>query len=332
MQKINRRRFISISAVAAGALMIDPARALAAPQLVRWQGAALGARAEIRLYGDDPARSRELFRRCQQEITRLERIFSLYVPASAINRLNKDGYLDNPDLEFLDVMSRCLSCYQATDGAFDVTVQPLWKLYADHFQTPGASPAGPSDDDIRQTLKLVGSDKVMLESRRISFARPGMAVTLNGVVQGYITDRVTAILKEAGFKNILVYMGESYAMGRHGDGRDWTAGISSPADDSRILLTVPLHDQALATSGGYGSPFSDSNPLMHHLLDPKSGRSVNRHAGVSVLAGDTTTADMLSTAFYVMAFDEVPAVWAKYPQLEKAIFIDRQGKITEFNG
>jgi len=332
MQKINRRRFVSISAVAAGALMIDPVRALAAPQLVRWQGAALGARAEIRLYGDNAARTRDLFRQCQQEITRLERIFSLYIPGSAINRLNREGHLDNPDLEFLDVMSRCLSCYQATGGAFDVTVQPLWKLYADHFQTPGASPAGPSDDDIRQTLKHVGSDKVLLESRRISFARPGMAVTLNGVAQGYITDRITAILKDAGFKNILVYMGESYALGQHADGKDWTAGIASPQDDSKILTIIPLRDQALATSGGYGSPFSDHNPLVHHLLDPESGRSVNRHAGVSVIAQDTTTADMLSTAFYVMPFDKVPGVWAKYPQLEKAMFVDQQGKITEFSG
>ncbi|NOZ41729.1 MAG: FAD:protein FMN transferase [Alphaproteobacteria bacterium] len=332
MRKINRRRFISISAATAGVMMLDPASAMTAPgSLVRWQGAALGARAEIMLYSNDPKQTRELFRRCQDEISRLERIFSLYIADSAINRLNADGYLENPDPEFLEVMSRCLSCSRITGGAFDVTVQPLWQLYADHFRTPGADPDGPSLKQIRQTLNYVGSDKVMLDSRRISFLKPGMGVTLNGIAQGYITDRITAILKDAGFKNILVYMGETYAMGQHRDGRAWTAGIQSPFDDSKILLTVPLRQRAIATSGGYGSPFSD-NSRFNHLFDPATGRSADHYSSVSVIAKDTTTADMLSTAFYVMAPDKIPAVWPEYSQLEKAIFIDQQGKITKFSG
>jgi thiamine biosynthesis lipoprotein len=126
-------------------------------------------------------------------------------------------------------------------------------------------------------------------------------------------------------------MGETYALGQHGDGRPWTAGILSPVKDHGIILTIPLENQALATSGGYGSPFSDRSQL-HHLLDPITGRSAVHHGSVSVLAQDTTTADMLSTAFYVMDFDKVRQVWAKYPQLDRAIFIDHNEKVTEFSG
>lgn len=327
---INRRRFISISAASVGLGLCDLSYG-ASPELVSWQGAALGARAKIRLYTDNEAKAREIFVRCQAEIRRLENIFSLYVEKSAINQLNRAGYLDNPDIEFLDLMSRCLSCYQATDGAFDVTIQPLWKLYAEHFTRPGADPAGPTDDQIGTILTNVGSDKVILDPQRISFTRPGMAISLNGVAQGYITDRVTGILKDAGLTNILVHMGETYALGQHGDGRPWTAGILSPLKDHGIILTIPLDGQALATSGGYGSPFSDRVTL-HHLLDPRSGRSANHHGSVSVLAQDVTTADMLSTAFYVMDFDKVRQVWAKYPQLDRAIFIDHKETITEFSG
>lgn len=325
---INRRRFITISAAAVGMGLCGPSYG-GSYDLVRWQGAALGAKAEIMLYGDDPVKARETFVLCQKEIRRLENIFSLYVRNSAISRLNAAGYLDNPDIEFLDLLSRCLSCYRVTKGAFDVTIQPLWKLYADHFSQPGAGSAGPSRERIEEILEKVGSDKIILDSRRISFEKPGMGISLNGVAQGYITDRVTKVLSHAGFGNILVHMGETYAMGRHGDGRPWTAGISSPLKDHRILLTVPLEHQALATSGGYGSPFSDQSQL-HHLLDPITGRSANHYGAVSVVAKDATTADMLSTAFYVMAFDKVPEVWAKYPRLERAIFVDPAGKVTEF--
>jgi thiamine biosynthesis lipoprotein len=281
------------------------------------------------LYGSTNAQA--IFDKCQREITRLERIFSLYIPDSAISRLNRDGFLDNPDIEFLDLLSRCQTCYQITNGAFDVTIQPLWKLYADHFTAPNANPAGPSDAAISQILELVGSDKILMDSRRISFARPNMGISLNGVAQGYITDRVVALLKAEGYRNILVHMGETYAMGHHSDGRPWTVGISSPLKDHRTMLELPLDHQALASSGGYGSPFSDQSKL-HHLLNPKTGRSADHYGAVSVVARDTTTADMLSTAFYVMPFGQVADVWAKYPQLERAIFVDPAGKITDFKG
>jgi len=330
-QKINRRRFITISAAAAGALMSGQTKAAAqGAALVQWHGAALGAEAQINLYTKHPAQAQEIFAMCQLEISRLENIFSLYRKNSAINSLNKQGYLDDPDFEFLDLLSRCLSCYHLTGGAFDVTIQPLWTLYADHFSRPNADPAGPSQDSIKQTLKLVGSDKIRLDPRRISFAQKGMGISLNGVAQGYITDQVTKRLKAAGFENILVYMGETYAMGHHDDGRPWTAGISSPLKDHKIMMTIPLANQALATSGGYGSPFSSQSHL-HHILDPKTGTSAYQHGSVSVVAKDTTTADMLSTAFYVLPFDKILGLWPKYPQLERAIFISSTGKIQEIS-
>ncbi|WP_165777022.1 FAD:protein FMN transferase [Paremcibacter congregatus] len=327
---VNRRRFISISAAAIGVGMLPGVSwAQGGTPLRYWQGAAMGAKAQIQLYGADEAQAEAVFRRCRTEIDRLEGIFSLYRPQSQISRLNETGFLDNPPLELLDVMSRCQACWQNSGGAFDITIQPLWRLYADHFATAHADPAGPSEADIRQTLELVGSDKVTLGSRRIELQKPGMGISLNGVAQGYITDRVVALLRAAGFENCLVYMGETYAMGQHDDGRPWTAGISSPLRDRKVLARLPLRDQALATSGGYGSPFSDQSRL-HHLLDPRSGHSATHYGSVSVVARDTMTADMLSTALYVMAPDKRDDIWGKYPALLKAVFVDETGHLTSY--
>ncbi|MCF8474618.1 MAG: FAD:protein FMN transferase [Emcibacter sp.] len=327
---INRRRFITITALAGGLSLFHHKMAFCYEKegFFHWQGAALGAKAQIMLYSDKPSFAHDIFEKCQNEVRRLEKIFSLYVENSAINQFNKQGYLDNPPYELLDVMSRSLSCYKATDGAFDVTIQPLWSLYAGHFSQANADPKGPTEQQILSVLELVGSDKIVLDEQKIYFKKSDMGISLNGIAQGYITDKIVKILQDNGFENSLVYMGETYAMGQHADGLPWTAGIASPLKDENILKKIPLNHQALATSGGYGSPFSGQSKL-HHLLDPKSGYSANHYGAVSVIAKDTTTADMLSTAIYVMPFEKLSKLWARYPMLEKVILVDQGGKVTE---
>uniref|UniRef100_A0A2A4YWR4 FAD:protein FMN transferase n=1 Tax=OCS116 cluster bacterium TaxID=2030921 RepID=A0A2A4YWR4_9PROT len=325
--KPTRRRFISISAsvMAAGTLQANGVQA--APQkleLYKWQGVAMGAAAQMSLYAASKTQAKILFQKCESEIERLEAIFSLFKPNSDISRLNATGQLRNPNFELVELLSRCKSYSQLTNGAFDVTIQPLWKFYQTHFSGSNADiPAAELD----KVLKLVGAKAIQLSANKISFAKPNMAISLNGVAQGYLTDKISDILRQDGFENILVNMGETFALGTHQDGRNWTIGITSPQDQNEIAQLVKMKDQAIATSGGYGSPFSDNGH--HHLLNPKTGLSANIYASVSVIATDSLTADMLSTAFYIMPMHEIDAVWHKFPQLQQAIFIDFNGNITE---
>src|SRR5690606_33904156 len=120
-------------------------------------------------------------------IARLERIFSLYRADSDLCRLNRDGRHDAPPLELVELLSLAASVSAASGGAFDVTVQPLWLRYAEHFAAVDADPAGPALDDL---LALVDWRGVSVDAGRVALARPGMAITLNGIAQGYITDRV----------------------------------------------------------------------------------------------------------------------------------------------
>ena len=80
------------------------------------------------------------------------------------------------------------------------------------------------------------------------------------------------------------------------DGRPWTAGIAHPEARDALLQELPPEDRALATSAGAGLRFEPSG-RHHHLLDPRSGRSLHRHASVSVLASSAALADGLSTGF-----------------------------------
>jgi len=299
----SRRSFL-VAASALGALSAIGAKADSKDvQLVRWTGAALGAKASINLYHSDPVWAREQLDKCQREIERFENLFSLYRPQSAVRQLNRDGFLENPDVDFLTLLSQAIAFSEQTSGVFDVTVQPLWELYATHFSSLEADPEGPPSDVISTVLERVGSRHVQLDTDQISFTKKGMGITLNGIAQGYITDRITELLKSAGFTDVLVSLGESYGLGGKPDGSDWTAGIVSPQDGKTILKRVHLRNRAIATSGGYGSPFSP-NSQINHLINPRDGQTAVFNRSVSVIADQAVKADMASTALSLMDHKE----------------------------
>ena len=298
-----RRRFIAISGAFA-ATATWPGRGSATPPLLEWRGVALGAAAMIRLAHPDAAAGRALLTRCVDEIERLERIFSLYRPDSVLCRLNSRGALDLPPFELVEVLALAADVSAATGGAFDVTVQPLWQRYAEHFAAAGADPAGPALTDV---LPLVDWRGVTVSVERIAFARPGMAVTLNGIAQGYITDRVADMLRSEGMNSVLIDLGETRALGSHPEGRPWRVGLADPADPARLSGHLDLVEAALATSGGYGTTW-DAAGRHNHLIDPRSGHSAPARRSVSVIAPRAAVADAASTGLALLPVAAAQAV------------------------
>lgn len=301
---VNRRRFITIAAATAGlGTTIGagfPVRSLAAnasvPALVRWRGIALGAEASLTLAHSDPAAARAAMQDALAELARLEHIFSLFQPASAVRRLNAAGELAAPPMELVELLGTARTISEATDGAFDVTVQPLWDLLAAHYAGAGANAAGPSPQEISNALQRVDYRRIDIAPGRIAFGGKGMAITLNGIAQGYVTDRVSAVLRDHGFPDVIVNLGEIRANGHHPSGRDWQVrlpGIETP---------LGVRDRAVATSSGAGTPFGDGS-LHHHLFDPHTGHSPQNISRLTVIAPTATLADGLSTAFFLMPED-----------------------------
>lgn len=307
-----RRRFIGISAAAAGlALLPFGAIAHAEAEAVRWHGRALGAPAELIVHHHDRARAERLVARAAAEIARLERIFSLYMPDSALSTLNRQGALAAPPPELVELLEQSRAVWALTGGVFDPTVQPLWRAYADHFAAPGADPAGPSQERIANALALVGFDGVGFNRDRIAFARPGMALTLNGIAQGFITDRIVELLRAGGVASTLADVGEIRALGRRPDGTPWRVGIAGDDDGTGMELV----DHAIATSAPGGFRFAGAGSP-GHILDPRSGAAPALHAAVSVLAPEAATADALATAFCLMTAERIAALLPSLPDVE----------------
>lgn len=327
---LKRRRFLTLSACCAA-----PAGALAHPSIrpVVWRGVALGALASMQLVHPDRAWARAVLARCLDEVARLEGIFSLYRPDSALSRLNAAGELRAPPHELVELLSTSLALAHASGGAFDPSVQPLMQLYLQHFATPGAASGGPTPAQLARARAAVGHADVEVDSARIRLLRPGAALTLNGIAQGFITDRVAGLLRAAGLRHLLLDLGEGRAHGRRADGQPWRASVADPADPARGLFELALGSEAgllpaLATSAGSGTPFG-ADPRLHHLLDPASGRSAHFHAAVSVAADSATLADGLSTALSVLPPGRAAALLAHYPGA-RAWFVDGQGRVTRF--
>lgn len=329
-----RRRFLAIAA-SAGSIASLPSLAGASTSTAAtstWKGVALGASASMTLVHPDRKLARAAIDDCVAEIDRLESIFSLYRPQSALVRLNRSGMLAQPPQELVELLSFALALARRSDGAFDPTVQPLYRLLADHFARPGAAPAGPVPGEIARVLGSVGHRHVELEADIIRLHRPGMAITLNGVAQGFITDRIGDRLRIAGFDDVLVDIGEALALGRRADGHPWRAAVADPLHGDRALFELDIGDApgalpALATSAGSGTRFGPATQL-HHLLDPRTGASASHHAGVTVAAPRATLADGLSTTLSVLAPARARAMLSTWPGV-RAWFIEADGRVEQ---
>lgn len=306
----SRRRFITISAGAAVAAMTPGGTfADSPPPAVRWYGTALGAEAELILVHSDKKKAEFALLMVQKEVRRLEKIFSLYDGLSHICAFNRNGFLDHPPFDLLRCLDEARRISQITNGAFDITVQPLWNLYTRHFAMFPDGKTLPSPDQLVAARKKIDFTAVRIETRRLSFSRPGMAITMNGIAQGYITDRVADLLHDQGFENVLIDLGEIAARGHRSDGSAWQIGVRTPDQPDNILCKLPLRDRAIATSGGYGTRFTRDG-RQHHLFNPKTGLSSQLWKSVSVIASNAAMADGLSTAFSSLPEPEIRTIAA----------------------
>lgn len=324
---VSRRRFITFTAAVAGLPLVLKAGRIQS-QLVRWDGTALGAPASIQLFHHDPAQARNAIVAGLDELKRLETIFSLYRADSAICALNRDGVLEDAPADFISLLSRALTLAEISEGVYDPTVQPVWQIYYHHFSAARPNPAGPAPQDIATALAKVDWRAVEVDARRrrIAFARPGMALTLNGGAQGYITDCVVDILRAYGFDRMLVDMGEPRALSVKPDGSAWRIGIANPADTSSMVMTLEVMDQCVATSGGYGTLFDQAGTFTH-LIDTRSGRTAPALLGVSVVAASGAIADGLSAAMLMAPFERRQAILDAAGGL-RAIYVTPEGVVS----
>jgi len=291
MSNITRRKFLNITAMTLVLPFCSNPLFANTQEKISWEGFALGADSNMTLFHKNKSYAKESLNICINEIKRLENIFSLYDNTSSISKLNKEGYLLNPPKELVEVLNFANNISENTNGAFDVTVQPLWLVHANYSKHKNIDRL---NDEIQKVKNLISYKNIEINKNKIYFKKENMQITLNGIAQGYITDKITYILKQRGFTNVLVDLGEFNSIGGYDENRDWN--IATPyLNDIKYLK---INNKAIASSGGYGTRFDESH---HHLFDVGTGTSANYLNSVTIKASNAMLADALSTAVFVMS-------------------------------
>ncbi len=257
----------------------------------------MGTLVHVTVVHPEAARARELVGAAFDEIDRLEAVFSGHRPDTPVSRLNADGVLDDPPAELAAVVRRALRIAELTGGTFDPTVAPLIELHRRSFAETDAPPA---ESAVEEAMTRVGYRHVAVDAGRIAFARPGMAVSLDGIAKGYILDRVVEQVTAAGAAGVLADGGGDISAGE-GEvaGTGWPVGVEHPREPGTMLGTIEARNQGVATSGDYVRAYT-ADLRHHHIVDPRTGVSPGHASAATVVAGSAMEADAIATAAMVL--------------------------------
>lgn len=282
---MNRRRFLALAAGAGGLAALAPS--WTSLQRAERRAHALGTKVSLVAFHEDRARAEAALDASFAALDALEDVLSLYRPGSELRRLNRDGLLERPHPDLVTVLSAALDWSRRTDGAFDPTVQPLWE-----------SREAPID-----------WRKVDVDPRRLRLA-PGMAVTLNGIAQGFAADRVRDVLRAHGVRQALADTGEIA-----GVGRPWRIGIQHPRLPDAYVALAEIENRVMATSGDYATTST------RHIVDPATRRAPESLSSVTILAPTGLEADALSTAVFVLGPDRGMKLVASRPGVDALLIL-----------
>ena len=227
-------------------------------------------------------------------IRHVEDQMSLFNPDSALVRLNRDGFLRHPHPDLVRVFQLAQTVSARSQGAFDVTVQPLWAVFDAAARQGGL----PSPAAVAKAQAAVGWQHLAISSSEIRLLQPGMGVTLNGIAQGFAADLVRARLQAYGIEHALINTGEWAALGRPDRERAWLLGLANPRQEQAFIARLALDGRSIATSADNECSFSPDR-RHHHIFNPHTGYSPTELASVTVAAPSCAMADALTKVMFV---------------------------------
>ncbi len=258
---------------------------------------AMGTPCAIQLYAKTHIKAKRAAEKVVADVARLEAIYSRYRDdsfLSEINRVAAAGGSITVDVETAGLLDYATTCYQQSDGLFDVTSGLLRQAW--NFKSGKVA----DEAVINSLLERIGWDKLHWQAPVLEFLVAGMEIDFGGVVKEYAVDCAAALCMEMGIQHGIVNLGgDIKVIGPHADGSPWRVGIRHPRYAGAVLQTIELHAGALASSGDYERCIMLNGVRYGHVLNPKTGWPVRRMASVSVVgdfcvvAGSAATIAML---------------------------------------
>lgn len=287
---------------------------------------------EVAVFVEDQAEGNRLLRESFSEVRTLERSLSRFIRNSDVDRVNREAGRAPVEVDPATyyVIERSLYFSELSGGKFDITIAPLLELWG--FGT--GEEKVPSTEEIQGLLGSVDYQKIVLDREGQAVFLPGedMSIDLGGIAKGYIVDRIVQYLESQGVSRAFVNAGgDIRTLGVRPDGNPWRIGIRDPQQRDNIVAVVPVSDTAIVTSGDYERFIQVDGVRYHHILDPGTGMPAGEVASVSIVAPDCLTADVLSTAVFVLGPREGLELLENIPDAE-GVIIDNLKKIHVTSG
>lgn len=256
----------------------------------------MGTKFKITVHAADEATAQKATRAAFARIAELDGIMSDYRPSSELMRLCEKSGGDPVKVsdDLFGVLSRAQEVSRLSDGAFDVSVGPLVKLWRRaRFQKKL-----PDADELAKARALVGYQDIVLDAkdRTVRLRKPGMRLDLGGIGKGFAADAAHAVLKRHGISSALVAAGGDITVSNPPpDSKGWKIGIAPVEDPDRDPKRfVLLANAAISTSGDAEQFIEIEGKRYSHIVDPRTGLGLIGRISVTVIARDGTAADSLT--------------------------------------
>ena len=292
----------------------------------------LGSPFEMTVVAKDTVQGNQYIDLAVAEVKRIENLISDWIPTTQISEVNKNAGVKpvKVDDEVFQLVERALKISKITNGAFDISYASMDKIW----KFDGSMKEMPTPEAIKKSVEKIGYQNIILNEKEktIFLKNTGMKLGLGGIGQGYIADKIKALLQSKGCTSGIVNVsGDINTWGRQPDGKLWTIGIINPMNKNKVFATFPLENNAVETSGSYEKYVIFNGIRYSHIIDPRTGYPAQGVVSVSVFAKQTEIADGLATGIFVLGVEVGLDLVNQLKGIE-CVIIDDKGKIHSSKG
>jgi thiamine biosynthesis lipoprotein len=289
----------------------------------------MGTEVSVNVWHDDLETAQEAVAAVFAEVARIDNLMSTYIEDSEISRINREaasGPVAVGD-ELFTLILRALDISLLTRGAFDITYDSVGQHY--DFREGRR----PDEDTILEELPRLNYRLVEInrDDSTIRFMQEGVRINLGGIAKGYTVERGVDVLREYGVAHARVTAGGDSRLLGDRRGQPWMVGVQNPRDKDQVVVTLPLENEAISTSGDYERFFEEDGERYHHIIEPSTGQPAGEVRSTTIIGPDAVLTDALSTAVFVMGVDQGLRLIATLPDYE-GIVIDAEGQMFYSDG
>jgi FAD:protein FMN transferase len=289
--------------LAGAALATPPAPSADKSDTLRLESSvvAMGSAYSVVVYGEDRTRMEEAVDAAFAEVQRLDEMLSNYKPDSELSEINREAGQHPVAVtqEMFDLLAACVEYSRQSEGAFDITVGPLMKVWGFYKGTGRL----PHRAEILGAMERVGYRNIVLDAthRTVGFAKEGVELDPGGIGKGYAVDRMVEVLKQYGIQSALVSASGSsiYGLGAPPGEKGWKVEIRDPKNEKKSVAEVYLKDDSMSTSGNYEKFFRAEGRIYSHIMDPRTGWPAQGVLSVSAITPRTIDSEAWTKPLFV---------------------------------